>query len=124
VDEAEEAGGSFVVAGGEAAGVLQPVEAALDPVAESVSIVIDRFLLQAMAPAWDGGSSAGRRNAVPDRIGVIALVGHQHLGGRQIGVAQGVVSRIVRDLARRQFGLHRQAVTIGPEVDFGREATF
>lgn len=122
MDEGAIACGGFVVSGGEAACVFHPVDAALDPVSQGVDEVVDGDLALAALARGNDRDAASRLDVGPDAIGVVSLVGEEHLG---IGYAcrhHEVVSFVVRDLAAGDLRRDRQAVGIDPEVDFRGKA--
>jgi hypothetical protein len=57
-------------------------------------------------------------------VAVVAPVGQEHASRRQIIVDQRIEALEVGDLAAGYFRPDREAVSVGNEVDFGREATF
>jgi hypothetical protein len=57
-------------------------------------------------------------------VAVITPVGQEHAGGWQIIIDQRIEAFEVRDLTAGYFRPDREAVSVGNEVDFGREATF
>lgn len=59
-----------------------------------------------------------------DMIAVIASVGQEHASLGQIIVDQCIEAFEVGDLTAGYFRPDREAVSVGNEVDFGREATF
>lgn len=124
VDEAEIARGGLVVSGRQSAGVLELVEAALDAVPEGVDVVVDRDLNFSPASRRDDGGAAVGLGVRADAVGVVALVGDQHLWRGRVGVHHEVVALVVRDFPAGDLGGDREAFGVGAEMDFGREATF
>jgi hypothetical protein len=121
--EAEETARGMVVAGGDAAAVLEAVDEALDAVAQGIEGAIDRMLDAAVLLGRDFGNSAARENVLADGIAVVAAVGEEHLWadvvlGHQLGIRGAVVR-----LAGCQKQTDRKTLSVGPKVDFGREAT-
>lgn len=123
MDEAEEAGGGLVVTRGDAAGILEAVEAPLDPVAQGVDVAIDRFADAPALPGGDDRDAAARLHVLADRVGVVAAIGEQDPHGRSVGGHERVVSLVVRHLAAGDLGGYGQAGAVRAEVDLGREAT-
>lgn len=95
LDEAEIACGGLVVTGGEAPGVFQTVEAALDTIAQGVDQYADRLGCGSVATGGDDGRAALRGDLTANGVRVITLVGDQHFWRGKIGVRQGVVARVV-----------------------------
>ena len=85
-DEAEVAFRGLVVTGGQTAPVLQPVEAALDPVPESVDVAVDRDLNLPASPHRDDRRDAAHFHLRADGIGIVAAIGEQNLRFRPVGV--------------------------------------
>ena len=57
-------------------------------------------------------------------ITVIAPVGQEHASRWQIIIDQNIEALEVGDLTAGHFRPDREAVSVGNEVDLGREATF
>ena len=57
-------------------------------------------------------------------ITVVATVSEKHFGGGQVLIDQGVKAFEIRDFTSTYFRPDRQSVSVGNEVDLGREATF
>ncbi len=55
-------------------------------------------------------------------VGVVALVRDEHPRGGERIDAQQVEAFVVGDFAAADFSLHRQAVSVGDQVDFRRKA--
>lgn len=121
--EAEEACGGLVVAGGDASGVLEAVEAPLDPVAQGVDVAVDALADLAASAGRNDGHAAAIFHVLADRVGVIAAVGQQDACGRPVRLHQGSIAAVVGDLAAGDLGRYGQAHAVRAEVDLGREAT-
>lgn len=123
VDEAEEAFGGLVIAGGDASGVLQLVEAPLDQVAPPIELAVDGDVqLSALPHRYDRHDVAcfhGSANVVR----VIAPIRQQDGRLGQVVGHDEVEAPIVRRLAGRDLGSHGQACRIDAQMDLGREAT-
>lgn len=124
MDEGEIACGGFVVSGGEAACVFQPVDAALDAVAQGVDEVVDRDLDLAALAHGNDGNAAAALDVGTHMVGVVAFVGEKDLGIGCGRIHHEIVSLVVRDLAAGDLRRDRQAVGVDPEVDFRGEAAF
>ena len=121
--EAEKAFGCMIVSGGDAPAFLEPVEEPLDSVAHGVDGAVDGVLELAVPLGWDLWASATRAQFASDIVGVVALVGEHDLW---VGVSLGhqvVESSAVMGLTRRQDQRDWKTLSVGPGVDFGREAT-
>jgi len=75
-----ECGSSFAVSGGESAKLLEPVEAALDAVAQFVEGTIVRALHFAADLGGDDGFGADALDGGNNCVGVVAAVSHHDLG--------------------------------------------
>ena len=123
VDEAQEALGGFVVAGSDAACVLQFVEAALDEVAQPVEGAVHGDAQLAGLAHRDDRLNVARLHGFSNLVRVIAAIRQQDARLWQVVVHDEVEAQIVRRLARRDVRPHGQACAIDAEVDLGREAT-
>ena len=124
MNEAEIAVSGLVVAGCQAAGAFQLVEAALHSVSEGVGDGIDRNSLFPVDLAGDDGSATTPCDHRADVIAVIATVGNEHPGFRQVLIDQCIEAFEVGNFAAAYLRPDRQSVSVGNEVDLGREATF
>jgi hypothetical protein len=123
VDEPQEALCGFVVAGGDAAGVLQLVEAALDEVAQPVEGAIHGDTELAGLAHGDDRHNVARFHCFANLVRVIAAIRQQDARFRQVVVHDQIEAQIVRCLARRDVRPHREPCAVDAEVDLGREAT-
>ena len=118
MDVAEEVGGKFVVAGGDATAVFQAAEHALDGVSAFVEDLAEAAFPTTVTLGRDVGDRALLLNQVADAVAVIGAVGvndaspgqpaQQMLGGAAVG-----------GLAGRQQESERSALLVGDGVDFG-----
>src|SRR6185437_5613789 len=120
--EAKKAACGVIVAGGDAAAVLEAVDEALDAVAQGVPGAVDRVLHAAVLLGRDFGRCAPCPDILADRVAVIAAIGEQHFGidvmlGHQIEIGGAVVG-----FPWRQKETDRKTRSVGPKVDLGREA--
>ena len=120
-DGGEEVGGELVVAGGDAAEVLEPAESVL----HQMAVAIASFVIADGPFAGDAAGDHRRRARLaqrsPQGVGVITLVG-QHVAG-----AAGALQKLgrdgdVRDVARCELQRERATDDVGEDVDFGRLA--
>ena len=82
----------------------------------------DAALLDGSPRGNDRRSPSGD-DGVANVAGVVALVRDEHLRGGERIDAQQVEALVVGDLAAADLGLHGQAVSVGDQMDFRREAT-
>ena len=119
MEHGEEVSGGFVVAGGEAAEVLELVEAALDDVAGAVE-----HRVEASAPRAAGGehgdvdAAALGAGEVGEPGGVVTLVGDQRAPAQR-AVDQAARGGDVVDLAGGQREPQRQAAAVDQRVQLG-----
>src|SRR6185437_13544928 len=112
----------MIVAGGDAAAILEAIDEALNAVSQGVERAVDRVLHTAVLFGWDFGGSTPRADIVADRVAVVAAIGEQHVRvdvmlGHQIEIGGAVVG-----LPGRQKETDRKTLSVGPKVDLGREA--
>ena len=123
VDEAQEAFGGLVVTGGDAAGVFQLVEAALDEVPKAVERAVHGDAHLAGLAHRDHRHDIARLHGFSNLVRVIATVGEQDAGLGQVVSHDQIEADVVRCLARRDVRSHGQACAVDAEVDLGRKAT-
>jgi hypothetical protein len=124
VDEAKVAVGGFIVSGCEAAGIFKLVEAAFDPVAQSVDCGIDGKLDQSVPLGWNHRDTAALFHIFTNEVSVIAFVGEEDLGLWPVGIHDRQIAFVIGDFAACQRTRYGQAHRIDAEMDFGRKATF
>ena len=90
MNEAEIAGGCFVVACRQPAGAFEFVEAALAPVPQGLCDGIDGNWFPAGDFAGDDGCAAALFDDTADVVAVVATVGNDHFGFGKIVVAQRI----------------------------------
>ena len=123
VDDSQEAGSGRVVAGCDAAAVLELSKAAPGQVAQGVEGPIHALTgLSVAAHRYDWDRVAGFRPGA-DAVGIVALICQQRGGRGQVVAHDEVEALVVRGLARRHVGPHRQAPSVRSEVGLGRLAT-
>ena len=126
VDEAQEAQEAFcrlVVAGGNATGVFQLVEAPFDEVAQFVESAIDGDAQLSGFPHGDDWHDIACFHGFANVVRVIAPVREKDAMLGQGVVHDQVEAQLIRCLPRRDVRPHGQACTIDVEVDLGRKAT-
>ena len=93
-------------------------------IAKSVDVIIDRSRRFACAARGNDGDASVLLNNIANVIGIVSLVGNQDARAR-LGIAHyEVEALIVRDFAAGDLCPDREALCVGAEMDFGREATF
>lgn len=113
----------MVVSGRHAPAFLEPVEEPLDLVAHRIEGAVDGVLDLAVALGWDLGGGAAGAELAADVIRVVALVGEHDL---RVGLALGhqrVEGGAIMGTAGRQDRRNWKTLSVGPGMDFGREAT-
>lgn len=118
MDVAEEVGGEFVVAGGEAAAVFQAAEHALDGVATLVEGLAEAAFPNAIALGRDVGDRALVLDQIADAVAVIGAVGVDDAAPGQ-GAQQVLSGATVSSLARCQQKSERSALAVGEGMDLG-----
>ena len=109
-----------VEAGRNGAGMFDPVEEALDPVAQLVGSGTECWRIDAMTDRTDIRIRTLLCDQGSQHIGIVATVGEQQAVFPK--PAQHIVSaRTVVSLAFRQLDVDRETVRIDERVDFGRE---
>ena len=120
MDEGEEVGTEFVVAGADASEILQFVEEALDAVPLAVKRLLPAVLAFASGAVRNVGDGALSTDAGAHAVGVIALVGEDD-GARFEPFEQGLGCSDVVVVARRDQQLDRPALGVDTRVDLRRE---
>ncbi len=123
VDEAEETVCGFVVAGCQAATVLEFVEAPFDHVVQGIDRHVDHLAHLAVLSHRDHGQRVTALDVLSNFVRVIAPVGDQHGGLRQVVGHRQIIARVVSILPGRDLGPHREASAVDAERDLGREPT-
>ena len=118
MDVAEEVGGEFVVAGGEASAVFQAAEHAFDGVAALVEGLAEAALPDAIALGWDVGDRALVLDQIADAVAVVGAVGVDDAAPGQ-SVQQMLGGAAVGGLSRRQQEGERSSLAVGDGVDLG-----
>ena len=120
MDHGEEVGGELVVAGGDAAEVLQLGEEPFDEVTLSVEPLAEAGLPAAVALRRDVGRGALVLDQLADAIGVISLV-REHDGARAEMIEQRVGNLSIMRLPGGQAEPDREPLRVDDDVDLGRE---
>lgn len=123
MNEAEVAVGGLVVSRCQAARALHLVETAFDPVPECVGNSIDKDWLFPVDLAGNDGCAAPPGDHRADVIAVVAAVSNEHPGFRQVFIDQCVEAFEVGNFPATYLRPDRQSVSVGNEVDLGRETT-
>jgi len=117
VDEAEVAFGGLVIAGGNASGILELVEAPLDEIAQAVEGPVHDDAQPARLAHRDHRDDVTRLHRFANFVGVITSICEQHSRRGQVIVHYQVKAPIIRCLTRRDVRPHGQACAIDPEMD-------
>ena len=110
----------LVEAGGDGAKVLDPVEEALDAVAQPVDAFVERGRVVAMVERADVGVGALGLYLSAQGIAVVAAIGEQDRLRRQCAKHILAALSVVR-LALGQLDADRQTVRVDERVDLGRK---
>jgi len=121
-DGGEEGLRTSVVAGSDAAPVLEPAEHDLDAVAPFVAALVVVDGLAARLPAWDAGLYPLVFQRFPEPVGIVAPICDQPFGTGQ-AAQQGGGSRVVADLACGHEELQGPSLGIGHGMQLGVQAT-
>jgi len=121
-DGGEEVPGELVVARRDAPEVFQPVEEALDEIAEAVDGMSDRSLLLAIALGWDVRPRAVPGDQIEDGLGVVSAISDRVDGGLE-ALEQSRHGGLVGCLAGGQEEPDRQAIGINHGVDLGAQSS-
>jgi hypothetical protein len=118
VERGEEIPRGFIVARSDAAELFEFTREILDQVACLVERLVERSgRCSVLARRDDGGFSGTREGFENTLVGVIGLVGYQHLGGhlrqQRIGAGQ------IMGLSWGQQEAHRVAEGVDQSMDFG-----
>ncbi len=124
--------GALLVAGGDAAELLQAVEEPLHPIARPIGLPVEAAALGLIALGGDHRPDAAAAQVSPRgpaRIGLVARytpgpqAGAAPLAADRAGIEQGGKGRAVVALAPAQGEGDRPAMALGSDVDLGREPT-
>ena len=124
MDEAEIAGGRFIISCCEASRVFETVDAAFDAVSERVDAFVDDDFDLAVFSAGDDRFGAARLEILANVIGIISAIGEDDFRRGAVGVHHDVVAFVVRDFAAGDFRRDGETFRVSAEVDFGGEAAF
>lgn len=123
MNEAEITCGSFVVACRQPTREFGFVEASLDPVPQCVDYGLEEGGFFAIDLARYDRGAPTLSDDLTDVIAVIAPVSDEHSGFGQIGIDQRIKPFEVRHFSTAYLRPDRQSVSVGNEMDLGREAT-
>ena len=121
MQECGEAMGQFVVTGGEATKLLQPIEESLDEVSGLVAMPVDVALREPMASGRNDGLSARGFDGRDQRIAVVSLVGNNRSGWD--GCHEGRALRDIGDLAAGEDQSNRITQCIDRRMDLCGQPT-
>ena len=123
MERGEEVPRGLIVARSDAAELFEPAEEILDQVACLVERLVERAGRCSILPRRDDGGLSGTRQRLENTpIGIVGLVGDQHLGGhlRQ----QRISADEIMGLSRGQQEAQRIAERVDQSVDFGAQSAF
>jgi len=121
LDHSQEIPGELVVAGGDAAEVLELAEEALNEVALAIEPFGEAELFFAVAFGGDVWGCTLLLNMVADAVGVVGLVGQDN-DARGQPVEQLFRDLAIMGLSGRQADPDREPLGVDDDVDFRREA--
>ncbi len=122
IEETGERQRGFVVAGGDAALMLEVAEHALDAVTVSVSTEVAGDVFAPVGLWRDDRQDAAHQQVRPDRIAVIPFIGQQRLGLVDRQRHEVIDSAIIRCLPASQDEAKRASLIVTTGVDFARKA--
>lgn len=102
--------------------MLELAEEALDEVALAVEPRVDGSLDLAVAGRRNVSLAPSLAHQIEDRLSVVAPIGDEGLGGRQVG-QQGWSECLVGGLARRDDEADGQTLRVDDGVDLGRQSS-
>jgi hypothetical protein len=123
VNETEIACGCLVVSGCQSARAFEFIEAPLDAVSQGIGDAIYLDGCFAIDLARDDRRSTTAGNPIANVITVISAIGQKDLCCRKVFIDQCVKTLVIADFAAGYLRPDRQSVSVGNEVDLGREAT-
>ena len=115
----EEVSGELVIAGGDAAEVLEAREHPLDQIALAIECLVIGDRSAPTTRRWNDGFGAVLREKLTQTVGVIGLVGNEALDRTCRGEQRGSERNII-DVARREQKDAWAAFGIGQGMDFCR----
>lgn len=120
MNERQERLGEFVVSCGDASEMLESREETLDQIAIAVEMTIEVAGCKAIGSRRYHRSGTSRLDSGHEMIGVVPLVGDDHLTGQFLDQCCGVVD--IRDLPGRENHPQRIAQCIDCHVQFGGQS--
>ncbi len=120
MDESSEACAELVVAGCDAAELLEFVEEALNEVALTIECLFPAEALPAPAHVGDVGNGTAGLDVGSEAVGIIGLVGDDYRASLKVGQERFGRRQIV-GLARCDQDLDRPALAVDAGVDLGRK---
>jgi hypothetical protein len=120
MNERQEGLGEFVVARGDASELLDAAEEALDQIAVLVDMPIERTRVDSVGAWRDDRLAALRGNCRHEGIRIVALVGHDELGGLILNQRGGLLD--VGDLSCREDDAQWIAQGIHGDMQLGGQS--
>ena len=124
MNEAKVTNGCFVVACCQAARAFEFVEAALDTVPQGIGDAIDEDGLFSVDLAGNNGCSASLFDPAANVIAVVSTIRDEDFRLGKLLIDQRIKTFEIRHFTATYLRPDRQSVSVGNEVDLGREATF
>ena len=117
-DGIEESPGELVVAGGDAAKVLEAADRGLDPPALAVAALVVADRHGTVAAAWNDGIGAGGAQGCAKPIGIVGTIGDQATEGPGLGqeLRRGTDVGVMAGREMEDDGASEQ---VGDQMDFG-----
>ncbi len=97
--------------------IFEFIEAAFYDVTKRINCTINRKLDKAVALGRDHRISTALLHVIANKVGVISLIGLQHLGGRAFGLHDGEVAFIVGDFTTCENNRYGHAKCIDVEIN-------
>ena len=102
MNEAEECIGEFIVASGNATGILETVEASFDAIAQGIDGAVDRDLHSPVFLGWNHRHATTLFHIGTNGVTVVTAISKQHLRIGGVFIHQRLVAFDVVRFARRE----------------------
>lgn len=122
IEKGEEGFPRFVIAGGDTAELLEPVEHPFDTISVTVSAEIAGNVLCPVRTWRDYGKNTSKKQVLPYPVTIIPLVGQKSARCHDRQVHQGISTGIIRNFTTRQVEAKRASLTVRTGVDLARKA--
>jgi hypothetical protein len=121
VDEAEECFGELVVAGGNAAGILETIEASFNVIAQRIDGLVNRDLHAPILFRRNDRDATAAFDIGANDISIVPAISQQHLGIGRVFIHQRLAALDGMRFARSDRGVDREAFRVRATMDFCRE---